>query len=93
MIDNTAERLKKLEEENRRLQSLLAAKSSGAAPTKSTTTYVDLWQGKPILRFDGEFKPFGIGWKKASVILECIDALKFFVENNKDASGSDTTGE
>ena len=88
MSDDILVRLQKLEYENRRLQSLLITKPA-ATDAKKTTTYVDLWQGKPILRFDGEFKPFGIGWKKASVILECIDSLKIFVENNKDASSGE----
>lgn len=92
MSDEILERLKRLEDENRRLQSLLVAKPAvPVAAIKPTKTYVDLWQGKPILRFDGPFKPFGIGWKKASVILECFDALKFFVENNKGASDDGET--
>ena len=73
MSDDIQDRLRKLEEENRKLR----AQVGGTQPAvKPTTTYVDLWEGKPILRFDGNFKPFGIGWKKAAVILECVEDFR-----------------
>jgi hypothetical protein len=84
--DEILARLNKLEEENRKLRAQVSGQPQ--APVKQTTTYVALWKGNPILRFDGAFKPFGIGWKKASIILECIDSVRMFVEQNRNKLGA-----
>jgi len=86
--DDILARLQKLEEENRQLRAQMEGNS--VAPVKATTTYVDIWKGNPVLRLDGNFRPFGIGLKNASIILECIDAVKMFVEQNKSRLASAT---
>lgn len=73
--------LEELRAENDRLRRQVAGQSANHA--RETTTRVDLWKGHPVLRFDGNFRPFSIGLKKASIILQKLDDVRFFVENNR----------
>jgi hypothetical protein len=73
-------RLEELERENERLKSKLAAGPDAKIPSSAT---ISLYQGKPVIRFAGSFKPFGFGLQKAKVILNHLEDIKFFVENNE----------
>jgi hypothetical protein len=79
-IDELKKRLDTLERENSRLR-------GAAKKPQETTTVVGTWKGHPILRFEGPFRPFSIGLKKASLILQKIEDVKFFVEHNKHKMG------
>jgi hypothetical protein len=77
--DDILARLNALEEENRRLR----AQAAGTSQPKETTTHVTMWKGHPVIRFEGAFKPFSLGLKKASIVLEKLDDVRFFVQNNR----------
>jgi len=81
-MDEIHRRLNQLESENEQLKQQLRATATAAKP-KVTTTFVAMWQGHPVIRFEGNFRPFGLGLKKAAIVLEKIDDVKHFVENNK----------
>ena len=72
-------RLDELEKENLRLRKLVGP----SAGPKKTETYVAMYKGRPTVTFTGPFRPFTLGIRKASVVLEKLDDLKHFVENNK----------
>ena len=80
--DEILRRLKALEEENLRLKKQLQTTET-PIEVKPTTTHVTLWKGHPVIRFEGPFRPFSLGLRKASVVLEKIDDVRFFVENNQ----------
>jgi hypothetical protein len=42
-----------------------------------------LGKGHPVITFSGAFRPFTLGVRKASIVLEKLAELKHFVENNK----------
>ena len=73
-------RLEELERENQKLKAKIA---DNEPQPKETTSHVSMFKGHPIITFSGPFRPFSIGLKKASVILEKIDDVRYFVENNK----------
>lgn len=75
-MNDLKKRLTALEQENARLR-----KTSGKA--REVVTVVGTYKGFPILRFEGPFRPFCIGVGKASAILEKLDDIRFFVENNR----------
>lgn len=77
--DDILNRLNALEAENRKLREQL----SGKPPEKEITTHVSMWKGHPVIRFEGNFRPFSLGLKKASIVLEKLDDVKFFVDNNR----------
>jgi hypothetical protein len=72
-------RLQELEKENQRLQKLVGKSDS----PKETTTHVSMFKGHPVITFSGPFRPFSLGIRKASVIIEKLQDLKYFVENNQ----------
>lgn len=74
--DDLKRRLAALEQENARLRKAPSGK-------RETVTVAKMFKGNPVLMFEGQFKPFGIGLKKAMAILEKLDDVRFFVENNK----------
>lgn len=71
-------RLKDLERENERLKKIVSGN-----PVKETTTHVSMYKGHPVITFSGAFRPFTIGIRKASVVLEKLEDVKHFVDNNK----------
>ena len=78
---NFLRRLHDLEEENSRLRRQL--KATGQPDPNTVTTHVSMRNGLPVMRFEGAFRPFGIGLRKASIILDKIDDMRLFVESNK----------
>src|SRR5690349_13886914 len=68
-------RLKELEEENRKLR-------EGQQPGRSSaiSTRIAMYKGHPVISFEGPFRPFSLGVRKASAIMEKIDDLMAFVE-------------
>ena len=72
-------RLDELERENQRLRKL----AGDAAGPKKTETVVSMFKGHPVITFTGAFRPFTLGLRKASVVLEKIEEVKHFVANNK----------
>jgi hypothetical protein len=72
-------RLDELEKENLRLRQLVGP----SAGPKKTETYIASFKGHPTITFTGAFRPFTLGLRKASVVLEKIDDLKHFFENNQ----------
>lgn len=74
-------RLRELEQENLRLRRSIQ-ESRGTAP-KETTTYVSMYKGHPVITFSGGFRPFTLGVKKASIVLEKLEEVRHFVDNNK----------
>ncbi|MEX0727264.1 MAG: hypothetical protein WD065_13405 [Planctomycetaceae bacterium] len=79
--DEILRRLKELEAENAQLRRHINL--PGKTETKPTTTHVAMWKGHPVIRFEGAFRPFGLGLRKAAIILEKIDDVRFFVDNNR----------
>lgn len=82
MSDNAEimQRLAALERENQELRHAIA----GAQPKpKQTTTHIAMFKGRPVITFNGEFRPFSFGLRKATVILEKVDDVIHFVDNNK----------
>ena len=79
-------RLKDLERENARLKNIVSG-----SPVKETITHVSMYKGHPVITFSGAFRPFTLGVRKASIVLEKLAEVKHFVENNRKhiASGSD----
>jgi hypothetical protein len=73
-------RLTDLERENQRLRQQV---QSGQPEKKETTTHVGMYKGRPVISFEGAFRPFTLGIRKASVVLEKITEVQHFVENNK----------
>jgi len=71
-------RLKDLERENARLKKIVSGN-----PVKEITTHVSMYKGHPVITFSGPFRPFTIGIRKASLLLERLDDVKHFVDNNK----------
>lgn len=72
-------RLKELEKENQNLRKAV----EGAAKPKETTTHVGMYKGHPIITFEGNFRPFSLGVRKASIVLERVADLEHFVKNNQ----------
>jgi hypothetical protein len=79
MSDDILRRLEELEKENLRLRKFVG---SGAGE-KKTETVVSLFKGHPVITFTGPFRPFTLGIRKASIVLEKLEDVKHFVENNK----------
>lgn len=77
--DDILRRLDELERENQKLRKMVG----GAAGPKKTETYVSMFKGRPVITFTGGFRPFTLGIRKASVVLEKLDDLKHFLANNK----------
>lgn len=78
-------RLAALEAENAKLKSQVG---SAGPPVKPTMTYVTTYKGHPLLRFEGNFRPFGLGLKKCSLVLERLEDVRYFVESNKNLLAS-----
>lgn len=74
-------RLHDLEEENAKLKRQL--ESTDRPDPNVITTHVSMRNGLPVIRFEGAFRPFRIGLRKASIILEKLDDVRSFVESNK----------
>lgn len=79
-------RLDDLERENQRLRKL----AGDAAGPKKTETFVSMFKGHPVITFTGAFRPFTLGLRKASVVIEKIEDVKHFVANNKQHLGKDS---
>ncbi len=77
--DELLRRIQALEAENAKLRHAVGGKD---AP-KQTTATIGMWKGFPIITFEGNFRPFSIGLKKAAVILDKLDDVRFFVSNNQ----------
>lgn len=75
---NILRRIQDLERENERLKKIVSG-----SPVKETTTHVSMYKGHPVITFSGAFRPFTIGLRKASILLEKLDDVKHFVDNNK----------
>lgn len=80
-MDELKEKIKTLEEENKNLKETIEKGQYGKL--KPITTSIDTYKGYPVLRFEGPFRPFSFGYRKASAIVEHFDAVKDFVENHK----------
>ncbi len=79
--DEITKRIAALELENAKLKTQLGHQT----PTvKQTTTHVATWKGHPVLHFEGNFRPFAVGLKKCSLILERLEDVKFFVESKNE---------
>ena len=72
--DDLKRRIQELERENSRLREKAVAQS----PT--ITTRVPTYKGHPVITFEGSFRPFSFGVRKAAAILERIDDVVAFVE-------------
>lgn len=79
--NDLVQRIEALEAENMRLRQLHGLKDPNAK--KPTTSHITMYKGHPVIQFEGAFRPFALGLKKASIVLEKIDDVRFFVENNK----------
>lgn len=66
-------RIQLLEEENRQLKALLEG-------TREVLIRPTIFNGKPVLRFNGPFPPFAVGLAKAKAIVEHIDEIKAFID-------------
>ena len=73
-------RLKALEDENLRLKQQVEQKSQAKM---ETTTRISDYKGNPVINFEGDFKPFSFGFKKAVIILEKIDDIREFVKSQE----------
>ena len=72
-------RLDELEKENLRLRKMVGP----AAGPKKVETIVAMFKGHPVITFTGPFRPFTLGIRKASIVLEKLQDIQHFVENNK----------
>lgn len=88
--ETLAKRLQQLEEENQRLKRQVTPTEK---PPKPLTTHVSMFKGRPVITFEGPFRPFSFGLKKASAILQKIDDVKFFVQNNINHLNASTDGD
>jgi len=82
--DELLRQIKALEAENAKLKQA----TSGKDTSKKTTATIGMWKGFPVIQFEGNFRPFSIGLKKAAVILEKIDDVRLFVSSNQNRLAS-----
>jgi hypothetical protein len=73
-------RLSELERENLRLKRIV--EQSGQQQPTETTTQVCMFNGKPVIAFSGQFRSFVLDLREASVVVEKIDDIRHFTENN-----------
>lgn len=74
-IDELRRRLKQLEEENRALREGKPFRRSD-----TVTTRIAMYKNHPVITLEGSSRPFSLGIRKASAIVEKIDDLVAFVE-------------
>ena len=49
----------------------------------SAYTEIGEYKGNPMISIHGGMRPFGFGFRKAELILEVIDDIKVFVEDQR----------
>lgn len=59
------------------IEALKAQVATGG--TKETTLTIEQYQGKPVIHFQGAFRPFHMGLGKLTVIVNNLDAIKRFI--------------
>lgn len=52
-------------------------------PKPKPKTSIDTWNGKPLLKVEGPFRPFRMSVAKCGAILELVDQIREFYEANK----------
>lgn len=53
-----------------------------AAATKATTITLGEYRGHPVVKFEGNFRPFNLGFSKIRAVLSVADELKAMMEEH-----------
>jgi hypothetical protein len=85
--DEMKRRLEELERENARL------KGEKIIKPEDIQTITGVFQGHPVLKFEGPFRPFTLGLRKSWIVIQKIDDIRRFVELNKHQLPHSSDGE
>ena len=81
-FETMRKRLEELEKENARLKGQRILKKA------DIKAVVGSFKGHPVIKFEGPFKPFTLGLKKSWIVLQKLDDIRAFVEQNKEQLAS-----